>query len=212
MRKLILVTAMTVVVLVAAGLAWHWWTVYRFLEQTDNAYLQSDISVVSPRVQGYVLEVNVADNQTVKAGDVLLKLEDRDFVAKVVEALAHVQAQRAALRGINAQIARQRSVAGQAVASLASAEAERLRADQDYRRYQSLAAGNIASRQRLEAAQADARKADAAVQRAQAALAAENDQIAILDAQRTQAEEVVSEAEAALETARIDVDSTVIRA
>ena len=212
MRKAILSALLALPVCIAAQFSWHWWMVARFVETTDNAYIQADISVVSPRVQGYVREVPAADNQLVKAGDILVKLDDRDYVTKVVEALARVQAQRAALRGIAGQVARQLAVADEAAAALASAQAEQRRAEQDYQRYRNLAHGEIASRQRLEAAQAEARKADAAVQKAQAAVAAEKDEILVLEAQRKQAEEVVSAAEAALEAARIDVDSTTIRA
>ena len=56
-------------VLVGAGVGgWYWWTVGRFIETTDDAYVQSDIAVISPKVEGYVRAVQVVDNQAVQAG------------------------------------------------------------------------------------------------------------------------------------------------
>jgi membrane fusion protein (multidrug efflux system) len=174
--------------------------------------VQSDVFVVSPRVQGYVREVLVGDNQPVKAGEVIVAIEDRDFTARVLEARARTEARRGALRSMRERITRQRAVVDQAAAGVAGAEAEQRRAAQDYARYQALARSEVASPQRLEAALADSRKADAALRQAQAALKAETEQMSVLEAERSIADGLVSEAEAALEAARIDLDATLIRA
>src|SRR5690349_21188393 len=83
------------VLIVAAGAAGggaYWWKTGRFQESTDNAYVEGDISVISPLVEGKVETVAVGDNQAVKAGDLLITIENDDFRAKVAEAQATVAA------------------------------------------------------------------------------------------------------------------------
>src|SRR5262249_57013569 len=77
----------------AAGLgaAWYghdWWTVGRFIESTDDAYVGGDITVVAPKVAGFITEVAVTDNQAVHAGDLLVKIDDRDYRAALAKAVA----------------------------------------------------------------------------------------------------------------------------
>ena len=62
---------------------WYWWNVLRFLQSTDDAYVQSDVSVISAIVEGYIKKVNVTDNQEVAEGAVLFVIDDRDFKARV---------------------------------------------------------------------------------------------------------------------------------
>ena len=79
MRKVILSLVALALIGAAGGGGWYWWTTARFFESTDNAYVQGDISVISPKVAGYVREVRVVDNQQVRAGDVLALIDDEDF-------------------------------------------------------------------------------------------------------------------------------------
>jgi membrane fusion protein, multidrug efflux system len=71
-----------------AGGGWFWWNGLRFLRSTDDAYLQSDVSVISPKVEGYIKKVRVTDNQEVAEDAVLFVIDDRDFKAKVAQAEA----------------------------------------------------------------------------------------------------------------------------
>ena len=75
MRKLLLPIGLGVLILAASAGGWYWWTHGRFVETTDNAYVESDISSISPKVAGYIHRLNVVDNQQVRAGDVLLSLD-----------------------------------------------------------------------------------------------------------------------------------------
>ena len=79
--------------LIGIGAAWyghHWWTVGRFIESTDDAYVGGDVTVIAPKVAGFIAEVAVTDNQAVHAGDLLVKLDDRDYRAALAKAAAAV--------------------------------------------------------------------------------------------------------------------------
>ena len=204
---------LVLLVLVAAlTWGWYWWRVARFIESTDDAYVQADISAVSPKVEGYVREVRVTDNQEVKAGDVLVVIDDRDFAARLDQARASRDAQRAALMMLETRRTWQTAVIDQAEASVSSAEAELLRAHLELVRQRDLAKADVASRQKFEAADADERKAEAGLVRARAALAAERDQLGVLEAERQQDDAKLQQAEAAVRLAQNDLDDTVIRA
>ncbi|MBK3774494.1 HlyD family efflux transporter periplasmic adaptor subunit [Azospirillum brasilense] len=211
-RKIVL-SGVAVAALAGGGYAgWGWWTEGRFFESTDNAYVHSDITVVSPKVSAYVRDVRVAENQQVAAGDVLAVLDDQDFRAKVAEAEANVAAQRAALGTIDSKLQLQKAIIDQAAASVTSAEAEQRRAQQDFDRTRALANDSWASRQKFETADADLRKAVAETARARAALVAEQDQVGVLNASRSETDARLRQVEAALQTARNDLNNTVIRA
>jgi membrane fusion protein (multidrug efflux system) len=212
MRKTALIIVAAIVLALAGGVGWHWWTSWRFQESTDDAYVQSDISTVSPKIEGYLKEVRVDDNQRVTAGQVLFVIDDRDFAAKVAQAEAAVASEEAAVDTYDSRMQLQRSMIAQSDAEITSAEAEQDRTQRDYRRYTQLAATDFASRQRLETAEADARKATAALAQKHAALAAAKDQLNVLRAQRDEEKAKRQQARANLQLAKIDLDSTVIRA
>jgi hypothetical protein len=78
LRKRLLLTGSGLIALVVVGVyASHWWSTGRFLEETDDAYIGGDVTVIGPKVAGYIEEVLVSDNQSVKAGDVLIRLDAR---------------------------------------------------------------------------------------------------------------------------------------
>jgi membrane fusion protein, multidrug efflux system len=210
-KNLLVVLTALVLVLGGAG-GWYWWTVLRFQQSTDDAYVQSDISVISPKVEGYLKEVRVGDNQEVAEGAVLFVIDDRDFAAKVAQAEAAVATEEAMVETYGGRLDLQRAMIEEAQATLESAVADLSRAQQDYKRYGALMSSDFASRQRFEQAQADARKAEAAVSRSRAALTAAQNQLAVLRSQRHEEEARRQQARATLRLARNDLDNTVIRA
>ncbi len=201
-----------VAVAAAIGGGWYWWTEAQFIETTDNAYVESDIAAVSPKVEGYVAEVLVDDNQAVQAGQVLVVIDDFDFAARVDRALAVVQAQRAAIDGMENQIAFQTSLVAQASATIASAEAHLARARQDFARAEQLLEKDFVSRQKFDAAHAELREASANLKKARAESEAQKQKVGVFAARRTELAARLAEAEAALELAEHDLDHTVIRA
>ncbi|MGH7060387.1 MAG: HlyD family secretion protein, partial [Stellaceae bacterium] len=87
-------------VLVAGAVAWYgwgWWQVGRFIETTDDAYVGGNVTAIAPHVAGFVTEILAGDNQYVKAGQLLVRLDDRDYQAKLAHAQAVVERQTAAL-------------------------------------------------------------------------------------------------------------------
>ena len=212
MRKTLLML-LPVVLLVACiygGL--QWWRDWRFQQSTDDAYVESDISLISPKIEGYIKEVRVEDNQHVKAGQVLFVIDDSDFAARVARAQAAVDAEVASVATFETQHDHQLAMISQAAAAVESAQAEVERADLDQKRYVSLVASDVATKQRYETAEADAIKAQANLVRVKAGLEAEKQQLAVLDAQKHEEQAKREEARAALRIAQNDLDNTVIRA
>jgi membrane fusion protein (multidrug efflux system) len=212
MRRLVLLAGLVVLVLGLAGGGLYWWRVLRFIESTDDAFVQGDISVVSPKVEGYVARLQVADNQIVRQGDVLVVIDDRDFRARVAEAEGAVAGAEAAIANIDSQLALQVSEIKRVEAALSSGEVELRHAQQDYGRTQSLVKSNWVSRERFDSMEADLHKAEAALQERQAALVSERARTAVLTTQRRQAEATLMREEAMLRLARNNLDDTEIRA
>src|SRR6516225_2891348 len=88
----------------AADLGYGYVTTGRYLETTDDAYVKADSTIIAPKVSGYISEVLVADNEPVKAGQVLARIDDRDFKAALNQARADVAVSEASVRNLNAQI------------------------------------------------------------------------------------------------------------
>ncbi len=195
----------------ALGGSW-WWTTARFLQSTDNAAIAGDIAVLSSRIEGDVAEILVTDNQRVVAGQPLIRLEDRDWKARLAEAEAGLAEAEAAVATLAEQIAQQQAQIAVAEAQVASSEAERQRAATDARRANELVGGGYTSRQAQERAVADLRKAEAAVAAAEAQLNAQRRQLPVLEASRRQAEARRDSAAAQLALARNNLDHTIIRA
>src|SRR5215472_18239290 len=113
--------------LIGIGAAWyghHWWTVSRFIESTDDAYVGGDVTVIAPKVAGFIADVAVTDNQAVRAGDLLIRLDDRDYRAALAKAVAAVAGQQATLANLDAARRLQEAVIAQAQAELTATAAE----------------------------------------------------------------------------------------
>jgi membrane fusion protein (multidrug efflux system) len=210
-RRQLLFAAGSVLVSAAACFAWYWVTIGRYIESTDDAFVGGDVTSLSFKVAGLIETVAIVDNQSVKAGDLLLKLDDRDYRAQLARAEANIAARRAALVNVDATRRMRVSMLDQVRADLAAAMAERVRTRYDIDRYRTLSNDRIASRQRFEQADADDQKARAAERKAQAALEAAERQLDIVDAQREQAEADLDQAVADRDLAHLNLGYTEIR-
>ena len=122
-RKAGLALALTVGVIAAADLGYGYLTTGRYLETTDDAYVKADSTIIAPKVSGYIAEVTVSDNQPVKAGQLLARIDDRDFRTALDQAHADVAASAAAVRNLDAQIELQQPIIQQQAAEVDAAEA-----------------------------------------------------------------------------------------
>jgi membrane fusion protein (multidrug efflux system) len=195
--------------LAAYGL--HWWSTGRYLQDTDDAYVGGDITIISAKVPGYVAQAP-ADNQPVRAGDLLVKLDDRDYRAALQRAEADVAEQRAQLDNLAATRRLQDTLIQHAEAELAAAQAERVRAREDSVRYKSLAGSAAVSAQDWQQADATHKRAVASEQQAQADLQAARQRIDVIEAGIEQARAALQQAQAAYRTAELNLGYTEVRA
>jgi membrane fusion protein, multidrug efflux system len=199
--------------LIVAVIAGYWWFIEgRWIESTDNAYVQGDITVLSPRIDGDIAAVLVGDNQRVRAGDPLVELDPADWRARAMQAEAAVGEAHASIATLQAQVAQQRTNLAAMAAGRANATAERDRSAQDAGRSMALRAQGWASQQSNDMAVTESRKAAAMLSVSIAQEASANDQIAILTAQLGQAQARLLGMEAQLALARNNLAHTVVRA
>ena len=211
--KLALLGAVLLVAVGAAGtFGYRWWTVGRFIEATDDAYVGAHNTTLAAKVAGYVSTIAVEDNSRVRAGDVIATIDDGDFRLAVDAARDKVATQQATVDRIGQQVIAQRASVDQAKAQLTSAQAAATRTRLELDRQQSLAQRDFASRQTLEQAQSNRDQAVAGVQSGQAAVDAAAANVDVLKAQQQEAVRALDELRTALAKAERDFSFTVIRA
>ncbi|MBX3519497.1 MAG: HlyD family secretion protein [Xanthobacteraceae bacterium] len=211
-RKKLLVVAGAIAAVVIFYYGLNWLFVGRYLVSTDNAYVGADMSIVAPRVAGYVANVSVPANARVKAGDTLVTLDDGDYRLAVEQAAARLATQDASIERLQKQIVAAQAAVEQAKASLAAAEADQRKADADFARTDQLTQNQFASKATYDAVRAARDRAQAMVLQARAAVAAAEANHEVLKAQKTEAERTRRELEAVLAKAQRDLEATVIRA
>lgn len=201
------------VALVATGVGGAvWWIDKQHYETTDNAFVQADKVTVAPLVDGNVVEVLVDDNQHVRAGQVLVRLDQAPIRARLAQAEANAAALEAAVRAVDDKARLEQALISQKAAGVEAARAQAQMAQADLARYAQLAKSGIASPQRAQSARAAEQQAQAGVQQAAAALEAERRTAQSLASARDQSAAQAAAARAAVEQARIDLSRTEIRA
>lgn len=211
-RRLIATGALVVAGLAAVGYGYHWWTAGRYIQSTDDAYVGGDVTVIGAKVGGYIAEVKVTDNQTVHAGDVLVRIDDRDYRAALAKAEGAVAAQQALLANLDATQRLQEAMIVQAKAGTVAANADTVRARDDQARYASLVAKSAVSIQSSQKADADYKQALANGDKAQAALLAAQRQLEVIGTQKQQAQAALAQAIAERDIARLNLSYTELRA
>lgn len=211
-RKLIKRGVLVVVLLAGAAFiadfGYHYWTVGRFIESTDDAYVKADYTAIAPKVAGYIKDVLVNDNDTVKAGQILARIDDRDFQAALSQAKADLKAADAAIANIGAQIQLQQSLIGQAKATIDASQASLDFAQSDAARSARLISNGAGTQSRAEQTQSASKQAAAAVERDQAALVAAQNQVPVLQTQHDQAVAQRDRAAAAVQQAELNLSYT----
>ncbi|MGO4549783.1 HlyD family secretion protein [Lysobacter sp. 2RAF19] len=212
-RWQIVVTVVAAIVAVLAILAaWDLWPFGGGVQTTDNAYVRGRIAFIAPQVSGYVVAVKVRDYAQVRAGDELVRIDDRIYRARVEQAIANLAAQRAALaNSTQAHASRAAGIQSQA-AGIANARAQLLRARADMARADDLVRdGSISIRERDQTAAA-LRQAEAGVQQAIASGEIAHEDLRTVDVGRDGLVAQVKAAEAQLHLAQIDLGNTIVRA
>jgi len=183
----------------------------KYIESTNDAYIRADAVTISPKVSGYVAQVFVSDNQDVKAGAPLVRIDPRDYRAQLLQSRAQVSVATAASENARAMIHEQEGAVDQAAAQLAAADSDAQFAAAEVARYTPLAASGAETREKLASLRNQAAQAqkNAAAQRA-ALLVAER-RVASLRAQARQAAAQREAAQAQLTAAGINLGSTIVQ-
>jgi membrane fusion protein, multidrug efflux system len=209
-RRVMLTRAAIVVALLGATAAAGWygkyyWQTGRFEVSTDDAYVKADYTTIAPKVSGYIAEVLVADNQAVKAGQALARIDDSDYRTALDQASADVDSAQAAVRNIDAQISLQQAEIGQAQATVIATQANLTFADADAARYGALVKTGAGTLQKAQQSRASLDQITAQLVRDKAAVTAAERKVAVLETARGQAEAQVAHSQAVRRQAALNL-------
>ena len=210
LRRLLMAGAAVAVLAAGSWYAYDYWTVGRFEVSTDDAYVKADNTTIAPKVSGYLHEVLVGDNENVKAGQVLARIDDRDYAVALDQARADVAAAEAAVTSKRAQLDVQQSVIDAAKATLDVDTASATFTKQENKRYTDLAATGYGSVQNAQAAQSRDASALAALERDKANIASAINQVELLKAELSQAVAAVARSKALQRQAELNLSYTSI--
>jgi membrane fusion protein (multidrug efflux system) len=202
-----------VAVAVLAGTAdfgWYYWTVGRFEVSTEDAYVKADSTTIAPKVSGYIANVLVNDNQPVKAGQVLARIDDRDFKVSLEQAQAQIEAAHANIANKQAALIAQQSAIDAAKATVDADKAEATFAEQDDQRYAQLAKKGFGTVQNAQQAASRIAAALASVARDTAALASATKQLDVIKAELAQAQSALASAKALEDQAELNLSYTAL--
>jgi membrane fusion protein (multidrug efflux system) len=209
-RKFVLMGVGALLALAAVSYGVHYVLVGRFMVGTDDAYVRANNTTLGARVAGHLARIAVGDNVPVKAGQLLFKIDDGDYVLATQTARNKIATQEATIERIGRQVEAQTSAVGQAKAQLVSAEAAVKRSEADFERQQTLSDKGFASKATYEVSLAARDQAVASVQAAKAALASAQDNVNVIKAQRMEARGQLDELKTALAKAERDLAFTTV--
>ncbi|MDD1622733.1 MAG: HlyD family secretion protein [Methylococcaceae bacterium] len=190
----------------------YWLKAIHPFETTDNTYLKSHPSLISPKETGYVKEVLFEDNQKVSPGDLLVVIDDHDFRAKVTQAEAQVLMETAHIKTLETEKRTQSAKIRQEDANITDAEADLERTTKDTKRFGDLAVSGFVSAQARDAVESSHKQASARREKTRSARLEAESELASMEARIDEARAKLKSAQAALELARIDLANTRITA
>jgi membrane fusion protein, multidrug efflux system len=174
-------------------------------QSTDDAYLRAAEVAISANVSGRVREVDVHDNQRVRRGQVLFRLDDRPFRIAVESARARLQSAHLQVQSLKADYQ-------QRIADLRSAQSARAYAEREYRRESHLLASGIASQSQVDRALLARSEAQQGVAAAQQQITAALAKLGGRADIAVDAHPLVQQAQAALDRAQLDLSYTTVSA
>jgi multidrug resistance efflux pump len=216
-RRLILLSALAFGAIAIAGVlivlyAWNLPPFRSTLQSTENALVRGQVTIISPQLSGYVVEVRVQDFQMVKKGELLMRIDERIPTQRLAQARAELANRQAALANFAQSQSSARATIAQNQALLASNEAQSRRAQADLRRVEELAADGSLSARELDAARATQAQAAASRDQSRAAIEIARQNLRSVDVNRAALEAAVANAEATVKLAEIDMANTRITA
>lgn len=197
---------------VVAYEGYRWFTFGRFHESTDDAYLQADLVVLQARESGYITEIAIAPNAPVSRGQIIARIDPRDYEIALTAAQNSLEVAKSAGLQLEAQIVAAEATVRQGEALLIAAEAQNDGAQKAYQRARELRTNSAGTQAALDAAEANAKSAAAEVESAKATIAQAQAQLGVLRAQLDTARLDVRVARTQVERAQLDLDFTTIRA
>jgi membrane fusion protein, multidrug efflux system len=210
LRRLLMASAGLVVIGAAGWYGYDYWTVGRFHVSTDDAYVQADNVTIAPKVSGYLVDVLVQDNETVKAGQVLARIDDRDYKVALDEAKANVLAAQALIDSQVGAVETQNALIDTAKGSVAVDQANEVFAQQENERYSHLATTGYGSVQNAQNASAKIASSHASIERDTGTLQSMKKQLDVIKAQTAQARAALAHEEAAEHQAELNLSYTAI--
>jgi membrane fusion protein, multidrug efflux system len=189
-----------------------YWMQVRHFESTDDAFVAARSLSVAPKVGGYVAAVPVTDNQHVNAGDLLARIDDRDYRIAIDQAQAQVAVAQANVANIDAQIDSQQAQIDQAKAQLKQAEAQLQFAREEADRAGDLVQKGAGTVQRAQQTKSDLEAQQANTSRAKAAVIVVELGLKVLQTQHTSAEASKQQADAQLDQAELNLQYTKVQA
>ena len=208
----LLASVVACVLLAAAIGALSYWFSVRDFESTDDAFVAARSFSVAPKVGGYVTEIPVTDNQHVNAGDLLARIDDRDYVIAVDQAKAQVAVAQANIDNVQPQIDSQRQQIDQAKAQVEQAQAQLEFAQQEEARAKDLVEKGAGTVQREQQTHSDLQSQQANTARTKAALIAAELGVKTLEAQLESARASLQQAQTQLDQANLNLQYTRVTA
>src|SRR5581483_2145352 len=184
----------------------------RRFESTDDAFVAARQTALAPKVPGYITAVPVTDNQHVKTGDVIARIDDRDYRTALAQAKAQVAAAQASIENIDAQLDVQKAQISANEAQVDQAQAALVFAKQQDARYEHLEQTGYGTVQNAQQYSSQLRQQQAALASAQATLRLAERQVEALKAQRNSAVANLGQAEAQRDQAQLNLSYTVVTA
>jgi membrane fusion protein (multidrug efflux system) len=200
------------VLLIALIGGFAYWLQIRHFESTDDAFVAARSFPVAPKVGGYVAVVPVTDNQHVNAGDLLARIDDRDYRIAIDQAQAQVAVAQANIANVDAQVENQQAQIDQAKAQLKQAEAQLQFAQEEADRAGDLVQKGAGTVQRAQQTKSDLEAQQANTSRAKAAAIGAELGLKVLQTQRKSAEASKQQADAQLDQARLNLQYTNVQA
>jgi membrane fusion protein, multidrug efflux system len=198
--------------ILVAGLGYLYWDYIGHFESTDDAFIAARQFSIAPKVAGYITAVPVTDNQHVNAGDVIARIDDRDFRVALQQADAQVGVAAANIQNIDAQIDVQQSQIAAAQAQVEQAQAALVFAQQQAKRFEDLAKTGYGTVQNEQQFNSQLHQQQSALASAQSSLNVVQRQIASLRAQRKSAEATLAQTQAQRDQARLNLSYTTVTA